>query len=84
MDGYGRLQKIITLHKASKLTRELAHNRLMDGPGSLNWAAFNLAVENGLCLVCAKWKRCVVRDCAQYTKDGKCTWFEAIKRQKGK
>lgn len=84
MDGYGRLQKVIALWKEGRLTREAALTRLLGEKGhrqgKLNKAAFNIAVEQGLCLVCWKWHRCIVRDCTVYTHKGMCTWFEAVQK----
>jgi len=81
MKGADRLLKIQALLKAGKISRETAIDRLISGKGKLNRAAYNLAVEEGLCLVCIKWDRCIVKDCTIYTcKSGKrkgiCTWFE--------
>ena len=80
MKGYGRLQRILVLHKAGKISRYTAQQRLVQGRGQLNKAAYNLAIEEGLCLVCAKWDTCVVHDPAQYTEKNKCTWFVVIEK----
>lgn len=81
MKGYDRLQKLLAQVRNKELNRDAALDQLMHGKGNLNRAAFNLAVEEGLCIVCAKWQSCVVHDPVQYANNGKCTWFVAVQRQ---
>lgn len=80
MKGYGRLQKVLAQVKSGELKMLAARDQLMHDKGSLNRAAFNLAVEEGLCIVCAKYKSCIVHDSTQYNNKGMCTWFSAVKK----
>jgi len=81
MKGADRLQAIVDKWKKG-LPYETAQAQLLTGAGRLNRAAFNIAVEQGLCLVCLKWQKCIVKDCNKYsnTPDKRCVWFEAIKK----
>lgn len=88
MKGADRLQKILARVKSGRFKRKVAQGVLLNGRGALNRAAFNIAVEMGLCVVCSKWKGCVVRDHSMYEAwdterqqtTGVCTWFEAMPR----
>lgn len=80
MNGYGRLLKIQELLRSERITFETARDRLLREKGKLNKVAYNLAVESGLCLVCSKYKNCVVKNSTTYTDKGKCTWFDALGR----
>ena len=72
-----KLQKVLADLKSGKVGHEGAQNEI-----SLDRGMFDIAVEESLCVVCAKWKTCVVRNPVEYTRDGgKCTWFEAVERK---